>query len=168
MNKQKTTLEKYNFDELYRQHAPKVQKLCLGYSGDSDVANDLVQEVFISVWQHLDSFRGASKISTWIYRITVNTCLGYLRSEKKKPAQVTDRLLETVADAITQDPRIQQLYAAIATLKEADRILITMVLEDISYEEIAIALEVSEATLRVRIHRIKKQLTEIFEKNGQF
>ena len=74
------------FRDLYQTNYPKVYRLCLGYmKGNSTQANELCQEVFIKVWENLSSFRQESAISTWVYRITVNTCLLYLRKKKDIP-----------------------------------------------------------------------------------
>ena len=72
------------FKDLYKKYGLKVQRLCLGYTGNQMEAEDLLQEVFVKVWQNLYKFRGDSQISTWIYRIAVNTCLYHLRSTKNK------------------------------------------------------------------------------------
>ena len=72
------------YQKIYKDNYTKVMRLCLGYvHGNEDLAKDLTQEVFLKAWQHLNNFQGNSKIETWIYRITVNTCLQELR--KKKP-----------------------------------------------------------------------------------
>lgn len=151
------------FTELYNQYATGIKKLCLGYTGDEALAKDLLQETFISVWNNMQSFRAEAKWSTWIYRIGVNTCLGYLR--KKKPALVDleDGLLMPPADqetTIEQD--VQLLYKSISCLAETDRFIISLVLEDKPYEEIAAISGITENNLRVKIFRIKKQLTEIY------
>ena len=76
--------QKTAFEELYKRHYNQVLRLCLGYvAGDQNLALDLVQEVYIKVWEHWDSFKGNSQRSTWLYRITVNTCLQQLRHHKK-------------------------------------------------------------------------------------
>ncbi len=70
------------FEKIYHRHHPMVLQMCLGFvKGDKDTANDLSQEIFISVWNNLDKFRGASSYKTWIYRITVNTCLQYVKKD---------------------------------------------------------------------------------------
>src|SRR5690606_18783241 len=68
------------FQRLFEENSKRVYHLCYGYTGDSDSANDLMQETFIKVWQNLDQFRNQSQFSTWIYRIAINTCLSYLRT----------------------------------------------------------------------------------------
>src|SRR5436309_12088425 len=73
------------FESFYLEYQPMVLQLCLGYmKGDIDLANDISQEVFMNVWIALPGFKAASSIKTWIYRITVNTCLLYIRNVKKK------------------------------------------------------------------------------------
>ena len=77
-----STLES-NFDQIYKDNYPKVFRLCQGYTNGNEIlSKDLAQEVFIKVWQNLNSFRNDSSLSTWIYRITVNTCLIELRKKK--------------------------------------------------------------------------------------
>lgn len=76
------SIQKQAFEKLYRDHYNKVNRLCLGYvSGNAALAQDLLQEVFIKVWEHWDSFKGKAQRSTWLYRIAVNTCLQQLRSD---------------------------------------------------------------------------------------
>lgn len=72
------------FSKIYQEHYDKVYRLSLGYvNGDVALAKDLSQDVFIKVWEHLDQFQHKSSIGTWIYRITVNVCLLFLRRHKK-------------------------------------------------------------------------------------
>jgi len=72
------------FKKIFEANSKKIFHLCYGYTGDDDAANDLLQETFLKVWQNLDKFRNQALISTWIYRIAVNTCLTYLRTEKRQ------------------------------------------------------------------------------------
>lgn len=111
----------------------------------------------------MQKFRADAKWSTWIYRIAVNTCLTHLR---KKSATLVD--IETISlamlpdDVNTKEQEVQLLYKCISQLQQTDRLIITLVLEDKPYEEIASITAITEANLRVKIHRIKKQLTEIY------
>ena len=74
--------QKY-FNEIYKEFAQGIQKLCLSYTGDVDQAKDVLQETFIAVWQNMDNFRNDSKLSTWIYRIAINKCLMSIQKQKK-------------------------------------------------------------------------------------
>lgn len=154
-----------HFKDLYQKYGPKVQRLCLGYTGNQVEAEDLLQEVFVKIWQNLDKFRGDSQVSTWIYRIAVNTCLYHLRSTKNKRSVNLEQappLLDL--DESNIEHQVQLLYKAISELKESDRLIITMLLEEIPYSEIAQITEISEVNLRVKIHRIKQQLSLIYAK----
>ncbi len=152
------------FQNIYNKHKGKIYKLCLGYAGDSDVANDLLQDTFIKVWENLEKFRNESAISTWIYRIAVNTCLSYLRLEKNKVKdELNDHILETRSEEVSEkEQQIALLHKCIAKLDEQERMIITMVLEETEYNEIAEVFGISEGNLRVKIHRIKARLTEIY------
>lgn len=155
------------FKELFDSNSKKIFNLCYGYSGDEDTANDLVQETFIKVWQNLDKFRNQANYSTWIYRIAVNTCLSYLRTAKRRP---TDELNEQIIENYVEEPSYKQeqvamLYKSIAQLEENERLIIAMVLDELPYPEIAEIAGISEGNLRVKIHRIKHKLTEIYNRN---
>lgn len=155
------------FKELFDKNSKKVYNLCFGYTGDTDTANDLMQETFIKVWQNLDKFRNQSQLSTWIYRIAVNTCLSHLRAAKRKPTdELNDHIIENTTEEVSEkNEQVAALYRAISQLEENERIIITMVLDEIPYPEIAEISGISEGNLRVRIHRIKQKLTEIYNRN---
>lgn len=158
----------YEFDELYREFSPRIYKLCLSYSGDRLFADDLHQETWIAVWHSLPKFRNESKIGTWIYRIAINTCLVGLKKEKNK-ANDSENILAKLVQKETQDnsKEIARLYESISKLKEHERIIITLVLEEKPYEEIAEITGITENNLRVKIHRIKKELQQIYSSYGR-
>src|SRR5690606_39469463 len=112
-------------------------------------------------------FRRQYQLSTWIYRTAVNTCLSYLRTAKRR---ATDELNDSIIENHTEEPSEKQeqialLYQSIAQLEENERIIITMVLDEVPYAEIAEIAGISEGNLRVKIHRIKHKLTEIYNSN---
>lgn len=156
-----------DFTETYSQHAPQVLRMCMAYTDDEAQAKDLLQETFIKVWQNLGNYRGDAKLSTWIYRIAVNTCLYHIRSMKNKTPVALQESFDKEDDTSAQlkEQHIAGLYKAINQLPEADRLIISMVLEEIPYDEIADAVSISEGNLRVKIHRIKQELTKLFFKH---
>ncbi len=158
------------FKEIFQNNSRKIYHLCYGYTGDEDTANDLMQETFMKVWQNLDKFRNQALISTWIYRIAVNTCLSYLRVEKRQPRdELTENIIKTKAEEISdKNDQVASLYKCIARLEENERIIITMVLDEVPYAEIAAISGISEGNLRVKIHRIKQKLTELFNRHERF
>jgi RNA polymerase sigma factor (sigma-70 family) len=153
-----------SFKEIFEANSKKIYHLCLGYTNDADAANDLLQETFLKVWQNLDKFREHAQISTWIYRIAVNTCLTYLKKEKRQnKEELTTNIIETQAEDISdKQEQVSLLYTCIAKLEENERLIITMVMDEITYPEIAEIAGVSEGNLRVKIHRIKQKLTELY------
>jgi RNA polymerase sigma factor (sigma-70 family) len=155
------------FKEIFDKNSAKVFHLCYGYTGDDESANDLMQETFIKVWQNLDKFRNQSLISTWIYRIAVNTCLTYLRVEKRQAKdELTDNIIENKQEEVSdKNEQVSLLYKCISQLEENERILITMVLDEVPYHEIAQISGISDGNLRVKIHRIKQKLTELYNRH---
>ncbi len=154
--------KKAHFNELFTQHYKKVFRLCKGYfSGDEALASDSAQEVFIRIWEALDSFRGESSVSTWIYRISVNTCLLYLRKSSTRKEKSTSVFPPIPAEIYSgeEEEKLNKMYACIQKLEERDKMITLLMLEGTSYSEMAEVVGISEETLRVRIHRIKKNLT---------
>ena len=158
----------YDFDQLYKEFSSRIYKLCLSYSGDQLSADDLHQDTWIAVWNSLPKFRGESKTSTWIYRIAINTCLVGLKKQRNK-AENSEVILSKLIHEETYDnsKEINRLYECISKLKESERIIITLVLEEKPYEEIAEITGITENNLRVKIHRIKKELHEIYTHHGR-
>jgi len=146
---------------LHLQFHAMVLMLCRGFmKGDLDQAHDLAQEVFINVWNALPEYREEASYKSWIYRITVNTCLLQIRKDKNKiklqmenAAYVAD--VEIANDG---DEHEKMLYAAIGQLDKVERLLIMMVLEGVEYDEAARIIGITENNLRVKIHRIKIKL----------
>jgi len=158
------------FKEIFQANSKKIYHLCYSYTGDDETANDLMQETFMKVWQNLDKFRNQALISTWIYRIAVNTCLSYLRMEKRQAKdKLTETIIETKEEEISdKNEQVAALYKCIARLEENERIIITMVLDELPYHEIAEISGISEGNLRVKIHRIKQKLTQLYNRNERF
>lgn len=143
-----------------------VMQMCMGFvKGDIDLAKDLSQDIFINTWNSLDKFKGDSGYKTWIYRITVNTCLKYIRDKKDKNRVDIDNIGHNLKDdsQVSLEPLYESLYKAIGQLPEVDRLIIMMVLDELKYDEISNIIGISEVNLRVKIHRIKKNLKKILE-----
>ena len=155
------------FEDIYQNFSPKVFRLCMGYVNDTDLAKDMVQETFIAVWKNLSKFRNESSISTWVFRIATNNCLRQLEKDKKVTKTDLNIDLEDVIN-YQPDDRIEYLYKCISELEETDRIIISLVLEDVPQAEIASIIGLSDGNVRVKIHRIKEKLSTKFLKHGQF
>ena len=158
------------FDALYKAHKPMVLQLCLGYAkGDVELASDLCQEVLINTWNALPGFRAEASVKTWIYRITVNTCLLYLRKESKSPiAPINMGTMEREVPIPEGESNASKaLYKAIGELPPLDRFIIMLVLEELEYEEIERIVGISAVNLRVRIHRIRRKMKKSINQTNQ-
>lgn len=159
------------FEEIYAEFSPRIFRVCMGYVNDYAQAQDLTQETFIAVWRNLFAFKNESKISTWIFRIATNHCLRAL--EKSKRITNIDLPFDLPAPDETgtgekKEAQLQFLYACISELEETDRIIISLFLEDVPQAEIAVIVGLSNANVRVKVHRIKEKLAYMFRKYGRF
>ena len=154
--------EEKNFVQLIEQHQGLVHKVCLMYETDPDTRDDLFQEIVLQLWKSFHSFRGEAKITTWMYRIALNTAISGLRKKKRKV--VTEDIHErhlNISDKATTDDReedFQRLQHAIRKLSEIDRAMIMMALDEVPYEEIADTIGITQNNVRVRMNRIRERL----------
>ncbi len=156
-----------DFETIYTLYSPHIFRVCMGYVNDREQARDLTQETFISVWKNLGSFRHESKISTWIYRIATNNCLRAIEVGKRMVKTELPLHLPDLPDESPEE-KLRFLYRAIAELEETERIIISLLLEDLPQGEIADIVGLNPGTVRVRIHRIKEKLAIKFREHGQF
>jgi RNA polymerase sigma-70 factor (ECF subfamily) len=155
-----------DFEEIYKTYWQRIFRLCMGYVNDHDWAKDIAQETFITVWQKLPDFRNESSIGTWIFRIASNHCLRQIEKQKRMAKSDLPPELEDIP-SMNNEPKFNFLYQCIAELPEIDRLIISLELEDIKQAEIASIVGISEANVRVKIHRIKEKLTQKFKKYEQ-
>lgn len=155
-----------NFNDIYKAYWQKIFRLCMGFVNDQDWAKDITQDTFVTVWQHLDTFRNEAAIGTWIFKIATNQCLRQMEKEKRLPK--TALKLDVAEQNL---PNIEKqtafLYQYIAELPETDRIIISLELEEVKQAEIASIVGISETNVRVKIHRIKEKLTQKFKNYEQ-
>lgn len=152
------------FLERIRANEGILRKVVHLYADQAADRDDLYQEIVYQAWRARDAFRGDAKFSTWLYRVALNTALSSRRKSARKP--FTREVVET--DAIedrqqNQDTR-QVLLWAIRQLKAADRMLILLHLEGYEYAEIAEITGIKPSTVGVKLHRIKKQLTTLIQR----
>ena len=168
------------FEELVLKYEKTVYNLALRMVGDRDDASDMTQEAFIKAYGSLSSFRGDSKFSVWIYRITTNVCLDFLRSKSRKQ-QVSLTVSDDDEDAQLDipDPKadpeqqlikkisMQSVEEGLKTLPDKQRqILVMRELGGMSYAEIGKALSIEEGTVKSRIFRARKRLCTFLLDSG--
>jgi RNA polymerase sigma-70 factor (ECF subfamily) len=155
------------FETLYREHAGRVYALCLRLSGDRARAEELVQDVFIRVWERLHSFRGESAFSSWLHRVAVNVVMMSFRAggrRERRVAPVED--LTAVDRGGAGNPGLRlDLEAAIAALPEGARV--AFVLHDVEgyrHEEIAAMTGIAVGTSKAQLFRARRLLREALER----
>jgi RNA polymerase sigma-70 factor (ECF subfamily) len=156
--------EEKKFISLINEHQGLIHKVCMMYENDPDTRNDLFQEIVLQLWRSFSTFRGESKISTWMYRIALNTAISGIR--KRNRLVKTEDLRElhfNISDygADEQEENFQKLQWAIRQLSEVERAMIVMALEEIPYEEIAETIGITQNNVRVRMNRIREKLKKL-------
>ena len=152
--------QKRIFDRWLNEHKGIFFKIVRAYAFTPDDQDDLFQEISLQVWKSIPDFRGESKASTWIYRVALYSAYVWVRSEKKRPK--TTPLLNVERTLVmkdqVEDGRITWLYNQIGQLEPIDRSVCLLMLDGYKYREIADLLGISESSVGVKIHRIKKLL----------
>ncbi|HRF68283.1 MAG TPA: sigma-70 family RNA polymerase sigma factor [Muribaculum sp.] len=149
------------FDSLISMHGSTISKVCYFYAIDTDDFNDLRQEALINLWRGLDRFRGEAEMSTWVYRICLNTCVSYFRSNKKRRLSVpVDECPQLIADDTDKSSMLKEMYNLINRLGPTDKALILMWLDNYDYETIAEVMGIPRNTVASRLRRIKERLVK--------
>jgi RNA polymerase sigma-70 factor (ECF subfamily) len=153
------------FEDLYRQHSTRLYNLAFRMVGNAADAEDLLQDIFLTVYRKLESFRGASALGTWLYRLGMNVCLDRLRSKAARQDQATDTLDERLSGAqvtgtLTGVSRID-LERAIASLPEGSRAAFLLHdVEGFDHTEVGRLLGVAEGTSKSQVHKARLRIRE--------
>jgi RNA polymerase sigma-70 factor (ECF subfamily) len=149
----------------FEQNQNIIHKVCRIYTSNHDAHNDLFQEIAIQLWKAYPKFRGESKLSTWMYRIGLNTAITlYRKSKRSIVTQDFDSVLyriESISYDDTEEEQLKLMYKAIHQLNDIDKALIFLYLEDVNYKEISETMGITEVNARVRMNRIKTRLKTI-------
>ena len=153
------TTEK-DFSRIVKQHKSTIYTVCYMFSKDADEVNDLFQEVLINLWKGFTSFQGRSDLSTWIWRVSLNTCISCERKKKLDtvPLSMEINLFE---DQDEDSQQIQLLHKRIHQLKPFDRAIVLLWLENLSYEEIGAIVGITAKNVGVRLYRTKEELKKM-------
>lgn len=149
------------FLELISRHQGIIHKICRLYRDTPEDRQDLFQEVVYQLWKSYPKFRQEAGISTWMYRIALNTALASLRKPTLK-INYTDSLPDILSESTPYaDDQQEQLFKALKQLNDGEKALVTLFLEDMSYKEMADVLGISEGNVGVRLNRIKNKLKNL-------
>ena len=150
------------FSDIVKRYKNTVFTVRYLFSKDQEEANDLFQETLVNLWQGFDSFQGKCDVKTWIWRVSLNTCLTFERKKKRRvdtlPLTMDINLFTDTDDDTRQ---VQMLYRRINKLGMLDRAIILLWLENMSYEEIGEIIGISTKNVSVKLVRIKEQLKKM-------
>lgn len=151
------------FTTCIKEYERVIYKVCYLYATKSAPLNDLYQEAVLNIWRAFPKFRRECKISTWIYRITLNTCISFIRKEKNIPEIVT---LTQEAEWLTEEEdnfreMLAELYRLINCLGQLDKSIILLYLEDKDYAEIAEITGLTVTNVATKLSRIKDKLRKM-------
>lgn len=157
------------FKQIIAENGDRIARICRYYNPNAEDQKDMYQEVLVNIWKSLDRFRGDSAISTWVYRIAVNTSLSFTGKTFRNMKLMVDadpQNLNVLFDddeletKVKQEVHFERLQEQLNLLSVIDKALMSLVLEGLSMREIAEVIGLTEPNVRVKIHRIKDQLKQ--------
>jgi len=163
------------FNAIISENRERIRNICRYYNANVEDQKDMYQEVLVNIWKSLDSFRGDSALSTWIYRVAVNTSLTFTGKTFRHMKLMVDgdtKNLDSVLDdeslneKLKQENQFEKLQVELNQLSVIDKALISLLLEGLSMKEIADVIGITEPNVKVKIHRIKSQLKEKLKGNN--
>ncbi|UNY97404.1 RNA polymerase sigma factor [Zhouia spongiae] len=160
--------EKEFLDKI-NEHKGILYKVTRMYCDEPEDREDLSQEITLQLWKSIDTFKGNSQFSSWMYRVALNTAIVFFKKDKKRKNTTADIKIDPVAHKDydrDKDKQLDCFYKAIKELNKLDKALILLYIDGYSGKEIAENLGITEVNARVKINRAKKQLKRIIKAQG--
>ena len=153
-----------DFLKIVEDHQGIIYKVCKMYRDSKEDQEDLFQEIVLQLWKSFPKFRKESKVSTWIYRIALNTGIAIFR-KNKIVLEFKENIPKENQSNYAQEPseNEERMFGAIRTLNKAERAIIALYLEDYPHKEIAEITGITENYVGVKINRIKEKLKNILK-----
>lgn len=152
-----------NFLELIEQNNGIIYRVASFYASNDNPIGDLYQDIIINLWKGYPSFRNESKVSTWMYKVALNTCLSIYRKNKHKLSSINIDV--NIPDHDDENEIIKELYSLINRLQKIERALVLLYLDDNSYKEIAEITGLSVTNVATKLSRIKDKLKQMNNKS---
>jgi RNA polymerase sigma-70 factor (ECF subfamily) len=149
------------FTDLIREHQSLLYKVTSIYADNKEDQEDLFQEIVYQLWKYFDSFRNDSKITTWMYRVAMNTSITFIKKKNRRPDSVPIAdvfVKQSDSNDDTYEERLRLLYQHLKYLNTLEKGLIFLLLEGKSYKEIAQITGLNDSNVGTKISRIKKKL----------
>ena len=154
-----------DFARIVREHKGTIYTVCYMFSKDEEEVADLFQDILVNLWKGFAKFRGESSARTWIYRVSLNTCISAERKKKRKGESVPlDMDINLFDDSVEEMKQVRMLQDRISRLGPFDRAIVLLWLENMSYDEIGAIVGITAKNVSVRLFRIKEQLKNMSDK----
>jgi RNA polymerase sigma-70 factor, ECF subfamily len=164
-----TTADEQRFLELVNENRKKILRVCRAYAWNSSDQDDLYQEMLFQIWRGLPALKEKQFANTWLYRVVINTAISFVRKRASRSDRVVHFEHADLTRAIESrqtleenpDDCIARLYTAIYRLNPLEKALVTLFLEDLTYQQIAEATGISANNVGVMLHRAKRKLSDL-------
>ena len=169
-----TPSDEHKFLELVNENRNRILRVCRVYSWNSADQDDLYQEILFQIWRSLPALKEKQFANTWLYRVAINTAISFVRKRAShservihfEPADLTRKIESRQATEENSDDRMANLYTAIFKLDSLEKALVTLFLEDFTYEEMAEITGISANNVGVMLHRAKKKLSRLIKEEA--
>ena len=169
-----TPADEHKFLELVNGNRNRILRVCRVYAWNSADQDDLYQEILFQIWRSLPGLKEQQFASTWLYRVAINTAISFVRKRASRsdrvvhfePADLTRTIESKQTTVENTDDRIAGLYTAIHKLNPIEKALVTLFLEDLTYEQIAEATGITASNVGVMLHRAKKKLSSLMNEEA--
>lgn len=153
---------KAEFERMVKEYDRVIRRVCYFYAEDTDDFNDLRQEALVNLWRGFPRFRAEAKMSTWVYRVSLNSCVSFFRKHKKgRSEEAIDRHPELVDESDDKAAMLRQMYRMINSLGREDKAIILLWLDEHPYEEMAEIMGLPRNTVASRLKRAKEKLISL-------
>lgn len=150
--------------QIISEYDDMISRICFGYAGTKEEFEDIRQDAYINIWQGIHKFRGDASLKTWVYRVTLNTCVSMVRTRKKSGTTVElTEVVDLDDDSGVKLQRIAALYQSISMLSPIDKAIVMAWLDEMSYDEIAATVGLPKNVVATRLHRAKQKLKKLID-----
>lgn len=161
------TQKEQDFEAMVRKHKSTIYSVCYMFAKEREEADDLFQEILIRLWSGFASFRAESSPATWIYRVSLNTCISYQRKDRRRREAVHVEIDPGFYEAEESGhPQTVLLKERIQRLEPMDRAIVLLWLESLPYDEIGAIVGISAKAVGVRLVRIRERLKKANQARG--
>lgn len=166
-----TPVNEHKFLELVNENRNRILRVCRVYSWNSADQDDLYQEILFQIWRGLPALEEKQFANTWLYRVSINTAISFVRKRTSRSdrvvyvehADLTSAIESRQITEESSDDRMANLYTAIFKLDPLEKALVTLFLEDFTYEQMAEVTGISSSNVGVMLHRAKKKLSGLMK-----